>query len=213
MLLFLLLVPLVHSYGNNKCIQRYLQGSQSGFNLTNCRDAEIAVQWSVNRFFNIHYKRKSIPDIVKFKMILNDQCELNFVGREEEDRTWRLRNEQSQVFCTRLYCELFVMSTGELVSGMNDQPIGCVGNNLVNHADDKMWTKIRVQVEDQYQPTEFLVYVVSTSLNAGEEYEPSTDYSVVVVIFFGLVVISILVGVFLYVHSRFPFFWRNLLHL
>ncbi|KAI6217073.1 hypothetical protein M3Y95_01242900 [Aphelenchoides besseyi] len=170
--LVLLLGPLlVDSYGNNECIKKYDElfyySPVRGFKFDDCRDAEIAIKWKSNQILRIEIKG-SQQRYFKFKMIVNDVCELNF---ETSDDMKMLHVGGQTINKFNHYWSWYIWSTGQL-----SPKIGCYGEFLRNPIDDEwVWTKIRVIFDETSARASVVVYSPDARAGEGEEYFPSNS--------------------------------------
>ncbi|KAI6198459.1 hypothetical protein M3Y96_00521500 [Aphelenchoides besseyi] len=138
LLILLVLFVGVDSYGNNECIRKHTL-SGPGFNFINCTDpAEVVMQW----------KKEHIVPL--FKLIVNDECELEFEGKEGDDSyaKWTNEDDDKTVSCSSaMECDLQINKDGKLMTyirGVKDQEVDC--EHVRKELDESsVWSKFRVE--------------------------------------------------------------------
>ncbi|KAI6212324.1 hypothetical protein M3Y94_00007500 [Aphelenchoides besseyi] len=176
--ILLLLFVGVDSYGNNKCIEKHTL-SGPGFNFKNCTEsAEVVMQWKREHIVGMSIITQS-KDVQKFKLIVNDDCELEFEG-DDSYAKWTDEDDKSVSCSSAMKCDLQINEDGKLttyVRGVKDQKVGC--EQVRNELDENsLWSKFRI--ENLPADYKFQVFVKTEKPEEGEGKEfvpPSTTTS------------------------------------
>ncbi|KAI6212449.1 hypothetical protein M3Y94_00025400 [Aphelenchoides besseyi] len=154
----------VVSYGNNQCITKYERSEtdwhKRGFNFTGCQDAEILIKWDKN--FKLFFTFGTETSMcIKFKIIVNDGCELNFEGKNEIG-DWKWETGETNIRCDKSWCSTHITKNGAIPSSSYYGMSECARNDLRNPIDDEwVWTKIRVKVAEISGQVPILVNLMS----------------------------------------------------
>ncbi|KAI6212501.1 hypothetical protein M3Y94_00033200 [Aphelenchoides besseyi] len=204
-------VKVASSVGNNKCIENLKTESLRGFYFRHCDDAEIALKWKKHHELGIHI-HEEVQKYAKFKLILNDVCELEFERVQQTHGYWKSEIDGLLIECEFNYCHLTIDSEGKLKNFEGNHQWTCRGESLRNKIDDLwLWTRVRL-VSDRSRAPLVSVYVWSADKDEGEEYKTIRWITV-----FGWLLVAILLlgsiltllFAFFVVHRRYPYYFRN----
>ncbi|KAI6198461.1 hypothetical protein M3Y96_00521700 [Aphelenchoides besseyi] len=137
----------VEAYGNHECIKEKNFGSP-GYFFENCTGlAELAVKW--NTKYRLLLSIWALEwDMRNFVLVVNDQCKLDFEGKDGEQSYGKWTNKKKKVIeCLSIYsCQLYISAYGNLKIWHDspEQDLGC--DNMLNLLNSTWaWTKFRVE--------------------------------------------------------------------
>ncbi|KAI6212357.1 hypothetical protein M3Y94_00012000 [Aphelenchoides besseyi] len=146
-LFVLILMFVIQVHGFTECIAKADEKNAVKFDFDRCSGtAEIALKWNKN----LALWMGSLPDtleLITFKLIINNQCTLNFRGEQgtKQPAQWTDENGTVTHCPSMLRCLLEINKDGKLIINGN-QTVNCGNKKLSNTiGSQEKWTKIRVE--------------------------------------------------------------------
>ncbi|KAI6217735.1 hypothetical protein M3Y95_01205600 [Aphelenchoides besseyi] len=174
----LIFLEIVDSYGNNQCIQPYEYHKNNyrkrGFVFKNCNhSAEITIKWKTEHELSSDIWSTTIEER-RFKLVVNDDCELDFEGRGVKGAKWTSKEDSVTFECTETtMCDLSFLGHNQLLIRGN---LYACNEKVVNNKIDDQWLWTQIRVIDFAAEYTFRVYV--WDYDEGEEYIPQIVKSI-----------------------------------
>ncbi|KAI6185263.1 hypothetical protein M3Y98_00003900 [Aphelenchoides besseyi] len=121
------------------------------------------MQWKKEHIVPLSVITRS-EDIQKFKLIVNDECELEFEGKEGDD------NDKTVSCSSAMECDLQINKDGKLMTyirGVKDQEVDC--EHVRKELDESsVWSKFRVE----NLPVDYKFQTEEPKEDEGKEFVP-----------------------------------------
>ncbi|KAI6198440.1 hypothetical protein M3Y96_00519500 [Aphelenchoides besseyi] len=173
LLVLSLIIVGVEAYGNDECIKKGTN-IEPGFLFKTCiSTVEVAMKWKKTHNVRLLIITES-KDVSKFKLILNDECKLDFEGKRgnNEYAKWTNANGTVTNCSTIKNCNLQIKS-GKLMTYTTisylDKDVGC--GNVRNKLEDQ-WVWSKFQIKKLPAEYELKIFV----LNGRSEEDEGTEY-------------------------------------